>query len=158
MAKQGAKVRLITKWPMIGMETAPEVYLHWIMTYLHEADIEVITSHVVKDINGATANIANVYKPSSVRRIKAETFVMATARSSQNALYHLLRRRASLGFCNGPALAGAPRKAMCRRTSTVRLIPSGPIESEGMRRDRTEQSYDAAVRLSAVRGHDPICD
>jgi 2,4-dienoyl-CoA reductase-like NADH-dependent reductase (Old Yellow Enzyme family) len=93
LAKQGAKVRLITKWPMIGMETAPEVYLHWIMTYLHEADIEVITSHVVKDINGATANIANVYKPSSVRRIKAETFVMATARSSQNALYHLLRRR-----------------------------------------------------------------
>jgi hypothetical protein len=28
LAKQGTKVTLITKWPMISMETAPEVYLH----------------------------------------------------------------------------------------------------------------------------------
>ena len=30
MAKLGAKVRLLTKWPMIGWETTAEVYLHWI--------------------------------------------------------------------------------------------------------------------------------
>jgi pyruvate/2-oxoglutarate dehydrogenase complex dihydrolipoamide dehydrogenase (E3) component len=106
LAKQGAKVRLITKWPMIGMETAPEVYLHWIMTYLHEAEVEIITHHVVKNINGATADIANVYKPSSVRRINADAIVMATARSSNNALYHLLRRRGvsveAIGCANAP--------------------------------------------------------
>jgi hypothetical protein len=44
LAKQGAKVTLITRWPMIGMETAPEVYLHWMMTYLHEAEVQIITS------------------------------------------------------------------------------------------------------------------
>jgi 2,4-dienoyl-CoA reductase-like NADH-dependent reductase (Old Yellow Enzyme family) len=93
LAKQGAKVRLITKWPMVGMETAPEVYLHWIMTYLYEAEVEVITHHVVKKINGNAADIANIYKPSSVRRINADTIVMATARSSENTLYHLLSRR-----------------------------------------------------------------
>src|SRR5271170_7397781 len=78
---------------MVGMETAPEVYLHWIMTYLYEAEVEVITHHVVKKINGNAVDIANIYKPSSVRRINAETVVMATARSSENALYHLLSRR-----------------------------------------------------------------
>ena len=93
LAKQGAKVRLITKWPMIGMETAPEVYLHWIMTYLHEAEVEVITSHVMKNISGASAEIANVYRPSSTRRINTDAVVMATARSSDNSLYHLLRQR-----------------------------------------------------------------
>jgi pyruvate/2-oxoglutarate dehydrogenase complex dihydrolipoamide dehydrogenase (E3) component len=80
LAKQGAKVTLITKWPMIGMETAPEVYLHWIMTYLHESEVEIITHHLVKNIDGARAAIANVYKPSSIRRINADAIVMATAR------------------------------------------------------------------------------
>jgi hypothetical protein len=106
LAKQGAKVRLITKWPMVGMETAPEVYLHWIMTYLHEAEVEIITNHVVKNINGVAVDIANIYKPSGNRRINANAIVMATARSSNNALYHLLRRRGvsveTIGCANAP--------------------------------------------------------
>ena len=44
-AKLGARVRLLTKWPMIGWETAAEVYLHWILTYLYEAEVETITTH-----------------------------------------------------------------------------------------------------------------
>jgi uncharacterized FAD-dependent dehydrogenase len=106
LAKQGAKVKLITKWPMIGMETAPEVYLHWMMTYLHEAEVEIITHHIVKNINGATVDIANIYKPSSIRQINTNAIVMATARSSNNALYHLLRRRGvsveAIGCANAP--------------------------------------------------------
>ena len=93
LAKQGARVKLLTKWPTIGMETVPEVYFHWIMTYLHEADVEILTSHNVKQINGATAEIANVYQPSKSRRISAELIVMATARSSETEIYHVLRRR-----------------------------------------------------------------
>ena len=42
----------------------PEVYFHWIMTYLHEAKVEIITSHSVKRINGRMAEITNVYEPS----------------------------------------------------------------------------------------------
>jgi hypothetical protein len=76
------------------------------MTYLHEAEVQIITHHVVKNINGATADIANIYKPSSMRRINADGIVMATARSSNNALYHLLRRRGvsveAIGCANAP--------------------------------------------------------
>jgi 2,4-dienoyl-CoA reductase-like NADH-dependent reductase (Old Yellow Enzyme family)/pyruvate/2-oxoglutarate dehydrogenase complex dihydrolipoamide dehydrogenase (E3) component len=93
LAKLGARVRLLTKWPMIGWETAAEVYLHWILTYLYEAEVEMITDHVVKSINGAEVEIANIYQPSRTRPVSADAIVMATARSSENALYHLLRQR-----------------------------------------------------------------
>ena len=93
LAKQGATVRLLTRWPMIGMETAAEVYLHWIMTYLYEAKVEILTSHAVKLINGTSVEIINVYSPSAPRRIHADLIIMATARSSENEIYHLLRQR-----------------------------------------------------------------
>ena len=93
LAKLGARVRLLTKWPMIGWETAAEVYLHWILTYLYEAEVEMITDHAVKSINGAEVEIANIYQPSRTRPVSADAIVMATARSSENALYHLLRQR-----------------------------------------------------------------
>jgi pyruvate/2-oxoglutarate dehydrogenase complex dihydrolipoamide dehydrogenase (E3) component len=93
LAKLGARVKLVTKWPMIGWETAAEVYLHWILTYLYEAEVEMITDHAVKRINGAEVEIANIYQPSRTRPVSADAIVMATARSSENALYHLLRQR-----------------------------------------------------------------
>ena len=46
------------------METAAEVYLHWILTYLYEADVEMITDHAVKNINGA----ARSKLPTSISR------------------------------------------------------------------------------------------
>jgi hypothetical protein len=50
LAKQGVRTRLLTRWPMIGMETVAEVYFHWIMMYVHEAKVEVLTSHTFKHI------------------------------------------------------------------------------------------------------------
>jgi hypothetical protein len=93
LARLGAKVRLLTKWPMIGMETAAEVYLHWILTYLYEANVEIITDHAVKRINAREVDIVNIYASSRSRLITADAIVMATARSSENALHHLLRER-----------------------------------------------------------------
>jgi uncharacterized FAD-dependent dehydrogenase len=93
LAKLGCKVRLLTKWPMIGMETAAEVYLHWILTYLYEAEVEMIADHAVKHINGRQVEIFNIYQPARARPISADAIVMATSRSSENALYHLLRER-----------------------------------------------------------------
>jgi uncharacterized FAD-dependent dehydrogenase len=78
---------------MIGWETAPEVYLHWVLTYLYEADVEIITDHAVKRINGTEVEIVNIYAPSKLRPVTADTIVMATARTSENTLYHLLRER-----------------------------------------------------------------
>ena len=105
MAKLGAKVRLLTKWPMIGWETTAEVYLHWILTYLYEAEVEMITDHAVKRISGTEVEIVNVYAPSRSRRLKADTIVMATARSSENAMYHLLRERGRSVEAIGCAIA-----------------------------------------------------
>ena len=93
LAKLGARVKLLTKWPMIGWETAAEVYLHWVLTYLYDADVEIITDHAVKNINRTEVEIVNVYQPSRSRPVSADAIVMATARSSENAMYHLLRER-----------------------------------------------------------------
>ena len=93
LARLGAKVRLLTKWPMVGWETTAEVYLHWVLTYLYEAEVEIITDHAVKRINGSEVEIVNIYAPSKMRQITADTIVMATARASENALYHVLRER-----------------------------------------------------------------
>jgi len=105
LAKLGARVRLLTKWPMIGMETAAEVYLHWIMTYLYEAEVEILTDHAVLRINGREVEIANVYQPKRVRPITADAIVMATARSSETELYHWLRERGRSVEAIGCALA-----------------------------------------------------
>jgi 2,4-dienoyl-CoA reductase-like NADH-dependent reductase (Old Yellow Enzyme family)/pyruvate/2-oxoglutarate dehydrogenase complex dihydrolipoamide dehydrogenase (E3) component len=93
LAKLGLRVKLLTKWPMIGWETAAEVYLHWILTYLYEADVEIITDHAVKKIDRTEVEIVNIYQPSRARPVTADTIVMATSRSSENAMYHLLRER-----------------------------------------------------------------
>jgi 2,4-dienoyl-CoA reductase-like NADH-dependent reductase (Old Yellow Enzyme family)/thioredoxin reductase len=105
MAKLGAKVRLLTKWPMIGWETTAEVYLHWILTYLYEADVEMITDHAVKRIDGTEVEIVNIYAPSRSRLLKAATIAMATARSSEYAMYHLLRERGRSVEAIGCAIA-----------------------------------------------------
>ena len=105
LAKLGVKVRLLTKWPMIGMETAAEVYLHWILTYLYEAEVELITDHAVKRINDKEVDIVNIYQPSRVRPVRADAVVMATSRSSENALYHLLRARSASVEAIGCAVA-----------------------------------------------------
>ncbi len=105
LAKLGCKVRLLTKWPMIGMETAAEVYLHWILTYLYEAEVEMLTDHAVKRISGRDVEIFNIYQPARARQISADAVVMATARSSESALYHLLRERGRSVEAIGCALA-----------------------------------------------------
>jgi NADPH-dependent 2,4-dienoyl-CoA reductase/sulfur reductase-like enzyme len=105
LAKLGCKVRLLTKWPMIGMETAAEVYLHWILTYLYEAEVEMIADHAVKHINGREVEIVNIYQPMRARAISADAIVMATSRSSENALYHLLRERGRSVEAIGCAIA-----------------------------------------------------
>jgi 2,4-dienoyl-CoA reductase-like NADH-dependent reductase (Old Yellow Enzyme family)/thioredoxin reductase len=93
LAKAGSKVRLLTRWPMIAMETVPEVYFHWIMTYLQESGVELITSHIVRRISGQQAEIADVYLSANVRWVNADLIIMATARTSETEIYRLLKER-----------------------------------------------------------------
>jgi hypothetical protein len=63
------------------------------MTYLQEVGVELLTSHTVRQIIRDQAEIANVYQPTSSRRINADLIVMATARTSETEIYRLLRDR-----------------------------------------------------------------
>jgi 2,4-dienoyl-CoA reductase-like NADH-dependent reductase (Old Yellow Enzyme family) len=94
LAQEGASpVRLVTRWPMVGMETIPEVYYLWIRQHLYEADVEVVPDLFVQQIDGGSVELVNVYAPDRITTLEADWIVMVTGRQSENALYHLLRQR-----------------------------------------------------------------
>ena len=105
LADAGCTVRLMTRWPMLGMETIPEVYYLWIAEQLHRSDVEVVTDHFVKRIDGASVEILNVYVPDRVRVVEADWIVMSTGRQSVNDLYHRLRERGQSVEMIGDAVA-----------------------------------------------------
>jgi NADPH-dependent 2,4-dienoyl-CoA reductase/sulfur reductase-like enzyme len=89
----GASVRLLTRWPMVGMETIGDVYLLWIMREVYGAGVTLITDNFVQEIAGSHVTLFNVYDPGRTTEVEADWIVMATARQSENGLYHLLRER-----------------------------------------------------------------
>jgi 2,4-dienoyl-CoA reductase-like NADH-dependent reductase (Old Yellow Enzyme family)/thioredoxin reductase len=105
LADAGCTVRLVTRWPMLGMETIPEVYYLWIAEQLHRSDVEVVTDHFVKRIDGASVELLNVYVPDRVRVVEADWIVMSTGRQSLNELYHRLRERGQSVEMIGDAVA-----------------------------------------------------
>jgi thioredoxin reductase len=105
LAEAGCTVRLMTRWPMLGMETIPEVYYLWIAEQLHRSDVEVVTDHFVKRIDGASVEILNVYVPDRVRTVEADWIVMSTGRQSVNDLYHRLRAQGRSVEMIGDAVA-----------------------------------------------------
>ena len=105
LADAGCKVRLVTRWPMIGMETIPEVYYLWIAEHIHRTEVEVITDHFVQQISGASVDLINLYRPDRVRTVEADWIVMSTGRQSLNSLYHRLRERGQSVEMIGDAIA-----------------------------------------------------
>jgi 2,4-dienoyl-CoA reductase-like NADH-dependent reductase (Old Yellow Enzyme family) len=105
LADAGCTVRLATRWPMVGMETIPEVYYLWIAEHLHRTEVEVITDHFVQQINGASVDLINLYRPDRVRTVEAAWIVMSTGRQSINDLYHRLRERGQSVEMIGDAIA-----------------------------------------------------
>jgi uncharacterized FAD-dependent dehydrogenase len=93
LAQSGASVRLVTRWPMVGMETIPEVYYLWVRQQLYEAGVEVVPDLFVQKIDGRSVDLINVYVPDRVTNFEADCIVMVTGRRSENGLYHLLRGR-----------------------------------------------------------------
>src|SRR5207247_1160348 len=84
---------LVTRWPMFGMETIPEVYFIWIQSRLYEAGVELITDHFVEQLDPGSVTLFNVYRPEAKRELDADWVVMATGRRSENSLYRELRER-----------------------------------------------------------------
>lgn len=105
LADAACDVRLATRWPMVGMETIPEVYYLWIAEHLHRTEVEVITDHFVKEIRGTSVDLINLYRPDRIRTVDAEWIVMSTGRESLNTLYHRLRERGQSVEMIGDAIA-----------------------------------------------------
>jgi 2,4-dienoyl-CoA reductase-like NADH-dependent reductase (Old Yellow Enzyme family)/thioredoxin reductase len=150
LAKEGAKVRLLTKWPMIGWETTAEVYLHWILTYLYEAEVEMIVDHAVKRIDRGQVEIVNIYQSSKARWINADAIVMATSRSSENAIYHLLHGRGASVEAIGCAIA--PRtvyEATLEGHRAARKLGESQFGRSGRERDRARSHIPLSYNTSS---------
>lgn len=90
-AEQGARrVRLLTRFPMVGMDTVLDVYLEWLLPKLYRAGVEMITDHFVRSIDGDQVSVYNVYAEELVRTLRADLIVMVTARQSENDLLGLV--------------------------------------------------------------------
>jgi 2,4-dienoyl-CoA reductase-like NADH-dependent reductase (Old Yellow Enzyme family)/thioredoxin reductase len=105
LAEEGATVQLLTRWPMVAMDTVGDVYLHWMLTYLYQSGVEMLTDHFVKEIRGDHVEVFNVYMPSVTRELTVDAIVMATGRASENQLYSVLRARGASVEMIGDAVA-----------------------------------------------------
>ena len=93
LAREGASVKLVTRWPMVAIETMPEVYYLWTRKALIEAEVEIMTDLFATRIAGREIELINVYAPERTTRLDANAIVFNTGRQSDNALYHALRAR-----------------------------------------------------------------
>jgi uncharacterized FAD-dependent dehydrogenase len=93
VAERGAHVTLVTRWPMVGMETILDVYLDWILPKLYAAGVELLCDHFVRRIDGAAATLYNVHQPEAEQELAADWIVMATGRQSVNELHGAVHER-----------------------------------------------------------------
>lgn len=105
VANAGCDTKLVTRWPMIGMETIPEVYYLWVRQHLYESGVEVLPDLFVKEIKGDAVEFLNVYVNDITTMLPADWIVMATGRQSDNDLYHALRARGVSTEMIGDAIA-----------------------------------------------------
>jgi 2,4-dienoyl-CoA reductase-like NADH-dependent reductase (Old Yellow Enzyme family) len=106
LAQDGAsRVRLVTRWPMVGLETILDVYLDWILPKLYEAGVEMVVDHFVDSIDERRVSLVNVHHAGGRQEVEADAVVMVTGRRSENALYPLLRERGVSAELLGDAAA-----------------------------------------------------
>jgi 2,4-dienoyl-CoA reductase-like NADH-dependent reductase (Old Yellow Enzyme family)/thioredoxin reductase len=105
LKERGCDVTVVTRWPMVGMETIPEVYYLWLRQQLFAADVPVMPDHFVASIDGTKVDLINVYVPERTTTVQADWLVMNTGRQSENALYHGLRERGASVEMIGDAVA-----------------------------------------------------
>jgi 2,4-dienoyl-CoA reductase-like NADH-dependent reductase (Old Yellow Enzyme family) len=93
LAHAGARVSIVTRWPMIAMDTILDVYLEWILPKVYEAGVRMVCDHFVKEIQGTRTVLSNVHAPDRELTLESDYLVMATARRSENGLTPLLTQR-----------------------------------------------------------------
>jgi thioredoxin reductase len=88
-----SSVTLITRWPMVGMETMLDVYFDWIMPKLYKAGVRILVDHFPTRIEGNKMTVFNVHHEKAEATLPADWIVMATGRRSENALYAPLKAK-----------------------------------------------------------------
>ncbi|WCB93411.1 NADH oxidase [Baekduia alba] len=90
LANAGARVKIVTRWPMIGMDTILDVYLEWILPQVYRAGVEMVCDRFVKEIRGKETVLQNVHAPDDELVLPSDHLVMVTARRAEHALADLL--------------------------------------------------------------------
>jgi 2,4-dienoyl-CoA reductase-like NADH-dependent reductase (Old Yellow Enzyme family) len=88
-----SSVRLVTRWPMVGLETILDVYLDWILPKLYQSGVEMLVDRFVESIDGRRVTLVNVHHADDRRDLDVDALVMVTGRRSENALYPLLQEQ-----------------------------------------------------------------
>jgi 2,4-dienoyl-CoA reductase-like NADH-dependent reductase (Old Yellow Enzyme family) len=93
LADDGATVRLVTRWPMVGIDTILDVYLDWILPKLYKSGVEMLCDRFVRSIDGTRVHLVNVHHAEAELEVRADWIVMVTGYQSENSLYEVLRDR-----------------------------------------------------------------
>ena len=83
-------VKIVTRWPALGLEMMRDSYLEWIFPRIYEAGIQMIPDRFVERINGNEVALYNLHHRADVMKVGADWIVMATARLSESSLAPLV--------------------------------------------------------------------
>jgi hypothetical protein len=98
-------VRIVTRWPMIGMDTMLDAYLEWILPRIYGAGVEILADRFVRRIDGSRVTLYNLYQQSAEVEVESDFVVMATARQSESQLLGPLLERGVSVEAIGDAVA-----------------------------------------------------
>lgn len=83
---RSTSVKIVTRWPALGLETMRDSYLEWIFPRVYKAGVQMIPDRFVERIEGTKVVLYNLHHRTDVMNLKADWIVMATARLSENSL------------------------------------------------------------------------
>ena len=108
LADSGAHVEVISPHLFVGEDLLGTLDLSHITPRLLEKGVTLTAQHLVEAIDGTRVEIESIWSPSQRREAHADTIVLATTRSPNDALYHKIRPKHPEVHRVGDAIA--PRK------------------------------------------------
>lgn len=110
LAARGSRVSIVTSYPMIAPKLMEEMNLPYVYPVLFELGVEMLPNSWIGKIRYGEADIFNLYAPTQLRTIAADTVVMVAARSPVDELYFSLKGEVSelyrVGDCVAPGDIG----------------------------------------------------
>ncbi|MGH7876134.1 MAG: FAD-dependent oxidoreductase, partial [Candidatus Dormibacteraceae bacterium] len=98
-------VRIVTRWPSLGLEMMRDSYLEWIFPRVYKSGVQMIPDRFVQQIQGRQVSLYNLHNVDDVMELHADWIVMATARLSNNALGDLVKAQGFSSEVIGDAVA-----------------------------------------------------